>query len=382
MSPSQSLQPGSASILFHFADLDDPRVMRTRQHKLIDIIVIAICGVICGSESWVEIEKYGKSKRDWLGTLLELPNGIPSHDTFGRVFAQLDPRQFHECFGRWIATLHSVTAGRLIPIDGKTARHSFDRAAGKGPLHLVSAWAANNHLVLGQVAVSEKSNEITAIPELLRLLDLHGAIVTIDAMGCQKEIAKQIIAGGGDYVLAVKGNQEKLQEAVLGLCEQSMENDFKDIKHTRYETEEKSHGRFEQRTYYALEVPAHFAGQEAWQKLKSVCMAIRICKEAGQEETCRARYYISSLPADAKTLGEAIRSHWGIENSCHWVLDVSFREDESRIRKDHGPANMGLLRRLAVSLLKQATFMKGGIHAKRLQAGWDDDNLQKVLVGS
>jgi predicted transposase YbfD/YdcC len=376
-------QPPSVSILAHFADLEDPRVLRTRHHRLIDIIVIAICGVICGAESWTEIEKYGKNKRAWLQTFLELPNGIPSHDTFGRVFAQLQPGKFHDCFVRWITSLHEVTAGRLVPIDGKTLRHSFDKATGKGPLHLVSAWAASNHLVLGQVAVSEKSNEITAIPELLKLLDLHGAIVTIDAMGCQKAIAKEIVAGGADYVLAVKGNQENLEQAVHALFEKGMESDFKDLNYTIHKTEEKrSHGRLEQRIYYAVEVPADFACKEEWDKLKSVCMALRICKETGKEDTVRARYYISTLPAQAKKLGTAIRGHWGIENSCHWVLDVSFREDESRIRKDHGPENMGLLRRLAVSLLKQAKFLKGGIHSKRLEAGWDNETLETILVGS
>jgi predicted transposase YbfD/YdcC len=375
-------QSSSLSITSHFADLEDPRVLRTRRHNLLDILVIAICGVICGAESWVEIEKYGKSKQTWLATFLPLPNGIPSHDTFGRVFAQLNPGHFHECFARWITALHEVTAGRLIGIDGKTLRHSFDTALGKGPLHMVSAWAAANHLVLGQVAVADKSNEITAIPELLRLLDLHGAIVTIDAMGCQKEIARQIVEAGGDYVLAVKGNQESLEAAVVKLCAESLDNQFADIKHSAYETEEKSHGRQETRTYYALPVPKDFACKEDWKGLRSLGMAFRNCQQAGKPEEIRVRYYISSMSANAKKMAAAIRGHWGIENSCHWVLDVSFREDESRIRKDHGPANMGQLRRLALSLLKTTTALKGGVHAKRLQAGWDDANLIKVLVGS
>ena len=375
-------QTSSLSITSHFADLEDPRVLRTRRHNLLDILVIAISGVICGAESWVEIEKYGKSKQAWLATILPLPNGIPSHDTFGRVFAQLDPRHFHECFARWITSLHEATAGRLIGIDGKTLRHSFDTGLGKGPLHMVSAWAAANHLVLGQVAVADKSNEITAIPELLRLLDLHGAIVTIDAMGCQKEIAKQIVEAGGDYVLAVKGNQESLEAAVIKLCAESLDNQFADIKHSAYETEEKSHGRQETRTYYALPVPQDFACKDAWKGLRSLGMAFRVCQQAGKPEEIRVRYYISSMSPNAQKMAAAIRGHWGIENSCHWVLDVSFREDESRIRKDHGPANMGQLRRLALSLLKSTTALKGGVHAKRLQAGWNNENLIKVLLGS
>jgi predicted transposase YbfD/YdcC len=376
------LSPLSAtSVLVHFADLEDPRMNRTRRHELIDIVVVALCGVISGAESWVQVEKFGKNKRAWLETFLELPNGIPAHDTFGRVFAQLDPDKFHNCFANWINTLHKVSNGRIVPIDGKTMRHSFAKAKGQSPLHVVSAWAAQQHLVLGQVAVADKSNEITAIPELLKLLDLHGAIVTIDAMGCQKEIAQDIVDGGGDYVLAVKGNQEKLQEAVLATMEKGLEEDFEGMTHTIHSTHYKGHGREEERTYYAVQVPADFPVLEQWPELKSICMAVRTTRPKGEAEETRVRYYISSLQAKADMIGEAIRSHWTVENGLHWVLDVSFREDECRIRKDHGPENMGMLRRLALSLLKKATFLKGGIQTKRLQAGWNEEILTKVLVG-
>lgn len=325
-----------ASVMVHFADLEDPRIDRTRRHKLIDIVVIALCGVISGSESWVQIEKFGKTKRAWLETFLELPHGIPSHDTFGRVFAQLEPDQFHRCFASWINTLHKITDGRIVAIDGKTMRHSFDKAKGQSPLHVVSAWAAQQHLVLGQVAVDEKSNEITAIPALLKLLDLPGAIVTIDAMGCQKDIAKQIVDGGGDYVLAVKGNQEKLQDAVMSTMEKALINEVeaKVEGMTTHITKSKDHGREETRTYYAVPCAKDLGCYKDWPGVKSVCMAVRTIRQQGKEEETRARYYISSLEASAAVLGEAVRNHWGVENGCHWVLDVSFREDECRIRKD------------------------------------------------
>jgi predicted transposase YbfD/YdcC len=381
MSKATSSPVSATSVLVHFANLEDPRMNRTRRHPLVDIVVVALCAVISGAESWVQVEKFGNNKRTWLKSFLELPNGIPSHDTFGRVFAQLDPQQFHDCFANWISTLHKVSNGRIVPIDGKTMRHSFDKAKGQSPLHVVSAWAAQQHLVLGQVAVADKSNEITAIPELLKLLDLHGAIVTIDAMGCQKEIAQNIVDGGGDYVLAAKGNQEKLYEAVLATMEKGLADDFQGMTHTIHSTNFKGHGREEERTYYAVEVPKDFPVLDQWPELKSICMAVRTTRQKGKEEETRARYYISSLEAKADLIGEAVRSHWGVENGLHWVLDVSFREDECRIRKDHGPENMGMLRRLALSLLKKAAFLKGGIQTKRLQAGWNEDILTKVLIG-
>lgn len=369
------------SVVHYFQDLEDPRMERTRLHRLIDIVVIALCAVICGAETWVEVEKFGKAKLPWLRRLLPLSNGIPSHDTFGRVFALLAPEKFQECFLAWVAAVHKATDGRLVAIDGKTLRHSFDTATGKSALHLVSAWAVANHVSLGQVAVAEKSNEITAIPRLLDLLDLHGAIVTIDAMGCQKDIAEQIRAAGGDYVLAVKGNQDHLEDDIMASFGAGLDNDWKDIDVSIFTTKNKGHGRVEERQYLAIPVPKTLRHREAWKDLTSLCMVVRERTQGDVTEGPEAFYYISSLKPDAKKLAGAIRGHWGIENALHYILDVSFAEDQSRIRKDHAPANMGLLRRIATSLLKRAEKVKGGTHAKRMQAGWDETILEEILAG-
>jgi predicted transposase YbfD/YdcC len=363
-----------------FADLHDPRREHGRYHDLWDILGLTICAVIAGADSWVDVEEYGHCKLAWLKTFLALPNGIPAHDTLGRVFRLINPAAFQQCFQHWVNALVEATAGRVIAIDGKTARRSCDRASGQGPLHLISAWAAENHLTLGQLAVDGKSNEITAIPELLKLIDVTGAIVTIDAMGCQKHIAAPIRAGGGDYVLALKDNQPTLHADVRQLFLDGLANDFADLKHHSCETVDEGHGRVEQRYYHIVAVPAELAAKHPeWPDWRSVGMVYSERTVGDQEPSSEVRYFINSLPPKVKTFARAVRGHWGIENSLHWVLDVSFREDESRVRKDHAPENLALVRRLAAALLKQEQTTKGGIACKRKQAGWDNAYLEQVL---
>jgi predicted transposase YbfD/YdcC len=368
------------SIQAHFADLEDPRIDRTRRHDLMDILVIAICAVICGAEGWVDIANYGVAKRAWLQTFLALPQGIPSHDTFRRVFCLLDPHAFQECFRRWIDALSEGLGLKRIAIDGKALRRSFDRATGKGALHLVSAWATEQHLVLGQVAVGAKSNEITAIPTLLELLDLSGAMVTIDAMGCQKEIAAKIREGGGDYVLAVKDNQPHLLEDIRLCFERALESAFAGLKHSYHKEVSEGHGRVEAHHVYTILQPEGIRDLAWWRDLKAITLIYCERQEAGKEATAEVRYYIGSKAAQAAAYAGYVRGHWGIENGLHWVLDVSFDEDHSRMRADHSAENMALLRRLALSLLKQHDG-KGSVRGKRKQSGWDDQFLMEVLSG-
>jgi predicted transposase YbfD/YdcC len=366
-----------------FAKVPDPRREHMRLHNLWDIIAITILAVIAGADSWVEVANYGVSKLDWLQTFLELPNGIPSHDTFNRVFALLNPAALQEGFLNWVQAIAQATLGRLVAIDGKTARHSFDNAAGKGALHLVSAWASENRLLLGQQAVDGKSNEITAIPELIKTLEISGAIVTTDAMGCQKTIAAQIREAGADYVLAVKDNQPTLHEDIRQVFSDGFDNDFADLEHRYHHTEDRGHGRVEKRCYHVVAVPKELAERHAdWEGLRSIGMVLSERQEGNKEPTMETRVFISSLPAKVKTFARAVRGHWGIETSLHWVLDVSFREDDSRLRKDHGQANMGLMRRLAASLLHNEPTCKGGVGCKRKCAGWNDDYLMAVLGAS
>jgi predicted transposase YbfD/YdcC len=373
----------TVSIRHCFAQLQDFRRQHRRRHNLWDILAITICAVVSGADNWVDVAKYGQRKFAWLKTFLELPNGIPAHDTFGRVFALLDPAALQQGFRNWMAAVVTATDGRLVAIDGKTLRHSFDTAAGKGPLQLVSAWATANRLLLGQQAVDATSNEITAIPELLRLLDLAGAIVTIDAIGCQKAIAAQIDDAGGDYVLALKENQETLYNDVQELFLDGLDNDFANLKHHAYRTVAEDHGRVETRHYHVVAVPAELAERHAaWQGLRTLGMVFSERQVGNEEVTCETRFYIGSLAPKVKTFARAVRGHWGIENSLHWVLDVSFREDDSRLRKEHGPENLGLLRRLAVSLLHNEGTENVGVACKRKQAGWDNEYLLEVLGAS
>jgi predicted transposase YbfD/YdcC len=372
------------ALLHHFADLDDPRTDHTKLHSLLDIIALTLCAVVSGAEGWTEVENYGLQKRDWLETFLDMPNGIPSHDTLGRVFAALDAAAFQKCFLNWMHAVVGASGGKLIAIDGKTLRRSFDTAKGKSALHLVSAWARENHLLLGQQAVAEKSNEITAIPALLQLLDLQGALVTIDAMGCQKRITEQIVAGGADYVLAVKDNQPTLHEDVRQLFIEALDNDFADRAHRSYHTVAEQHGRTEQRHYHLMEVPEALASKHAeFRGLRTLGMVLSQRQVGDGPEALETRFYISSLGLKVKAFAEAVRGHWSIENNLHWVLDVVFQEDASRVRRDQGPENLGLLRRIALSLLKRApTTKKVGIACKRKSAGWNNDFLVTVLLGN
>ena len=368
-----------------FADLEDPRVERTKRHLLTDIITLAICGVICGADGWTEIEKYGKAKLSWLQTFLELPEGIPSHDTLGRVFARLDPEVFQTCFLRWVQTVNAITAGQVIAIDGKCLRCSHNKSLGKEAIHMVSAWATTNHLVLGQRRVDTKSNEITAIPALLQLLEVSGCIVTIDAMGCQKAIAEQITDQHGHYILALKDNQPHLHEDVQSLFTWADNLGFAEIVHDTDEQVSKGHGRLELRQCWTISDPeclAMVAAAAEWQDLRTF-IRVRAERRCGAESSNETRYYLSSLPADtaqlAHTALQAIRSHWGIENELHWVLDIAFREDESRIRQGFATENMAVLRHMALNLLKQEQSHRLGVKGKRLLAGWDNDYLLKVL---
>ena len=376
-------QPPKATILDHFADLDDPRVERTRQHKLVDILSIAICATICGADSWVHVELFGKGKREWFQSFLELPHGIPSHDTFGAVFSRLDPVQLQNCFVSWTQAIAELLPGAVVAIDGKTARRSYDRAGKKGAIHMVSAWAAQQSLTLGQVKTDEKSNEITAIPQLLELLDRHGCIVAIDAMGCQREIAQQITDGGADYVLAVKENQGQLYEGIQDLFAGAAALGFDGTPYDHAATVDKGHGRVERRECLVItdqDCLDYLDPQGQWPQLKA---AVRV---VGQRQTTagrasQPRYYISSLDGSAEQLLAAVRSHWSIENSLHWTLDVTFREDQRRVRKDHGPQNMNILRQIGHNLLKNEKTLKVGIQGKRLNAGWDENYLLKVFLG-
>jgi len=346
-------QNPTANIMEHFSEIEDPRRYNKR-HLLHDIIVIAICAAICGADDWAAVEEFGRAKQSWLETFLELPHGIPSHDTFGRVFGLLDAEQFQECFIRWIEAVNEVTEGQIVPIDGKKLRRSHDKTLGKDAIHMVSAWATENSVVLGQIKVDDKSNEITAIPQLLDLLALSGCIVTIDAMGCQKEIARKIVVEkDADYVLALKGNQGSLFEDVKGLFDRAQESGFAGCDYHR--TEEKGHGRVEVRERWTSSAPEYLAcirNLEDWEGLQTVIM-VRAEREEGDKKSAETRYYISSLDSDARQALRAVRGHWEIENKVHWVLDIAFREDESRIRKGNGAQNFAVLRHIALNLLKQ-----------------------------
>ena len=373
----------TASILAHVPAVADPRVSPATRHQLLDIVAIALCAVLCGADTWVEVAAFGRAKHDWLATFFALPHGIPSHDTFGRVFAALDPEQFEAGFRSWVAAVVDLTAGALIAVDGKTLRRSHERGHGKDALVLVSAWAAANRLTLGQVAVPPGTNEIPAIPALLEQLVLAGSVVTVDAIGCQTAIAAQIAAQDADYVLALKANQGTLHEAVALLFAAGQVDGFAGLRHDQQRTVEKNHGRIEVREVWTVDDPALVAyldPQHAWPKLRSVGMVVAE-RHIGADVSRQTRYYLSSLPGDAATIGAAVRGHWGSENGLHWVLDIAFREDESRVRHGHADQNLAVLRRLALNLLRQEPTAKVGIKAKRLKAGWDQAYLLKILAG-
>lgn len=365
------------SVTRYFRRLRDPRRRHLRRHLLIDILVIAIVAVICGANDWQQVATVARERRAWFETVLELPNGIPSHDTFERVFDRLDPQAFQACFRQWVAALAQVLGLGHIAIDGKTLRHSGNAPKGWKPLHLVSAWATQCHLSLGQVAVDDKSNEITAIPRLLALLDLHGALVTIDAMGCQKDIAQKIIDGGGDYILAVKDNQPHLLEDIQACLEQALDTDGVGLPYDTYQTEERGHGRHETRSYVILTDPEGIRNQEAWAQLHVVGMCTRQ-RVVGGETSDEVHYFIGSRVMSARHYGKAMRGHWGIENNLHWQLDLTFAEDASRVRRRHGAENLALVRRLALGLLKRHPS-KESIACKRLAAALNPAVLEEIL---
>jgi predicted transposase YbfD/YdcC len=366
----------------HFAKIRDPRVNRTKEHKLIDIIAIAICAIICGAEGWTDIETFGQRKYAWLKTFLELPGDIPSHDTFGRVFALLDPQEFQDSFIEWVRLVNKITSGQVVAIDGKQLRGSDDSVLGKRAIYMVSAWAEANHLVLGQRKVDVKSNEITAIPELLKTLAITNGIVTIDAIGTQTKIAKTILEREADYLLCVKENQGYLYQDISMLFEYDEHQDFENAPYDYAKTINKGHGRIEIRECWSTSDPEYIhtlRGYAKWEGIRSIARVVST-RIINGVETKQVRFYISSLKSDAKLILKAVRSHWGIENKLHWVLDVALNEDRSRVRKDHAPANLAVLRHIALNLLKQEKSAKGGTRAKQLQAGWDEDYLLKVLA--
>lgn len=366
------------TLLDHFSQLTDPRIDRTKEHKLIDILTIAICGMISGADNWVAMEQYGNSKQEWLGQFLELPNGIPSHDTIARVFARLDPIEFEKCFRSWVKEIAQLIPGEIISIDGKTLKHSGSKGIGKKAIHLVNAWANEQRLVLGQVKVNDKSNEITAIPELIKVLELSGCLVTIDAMGTQTQIAQLIQDKGADYCLALKGNHKYLHERVIQLFDLAQAQDWVGVEHNFHRTINKGHGRTEIRRYWTMPVKELFFDQDQWVGLQSIGL-IESVRKIGTETTTSKRYYLNSFTSDAQLFAHAVRSHWGIENSLHWLLDVGFREDDCPVRSDYAPENLGQLRKMSLNLLSQEKTLKVGVANKRLKAAWDNDYLAKVL---
>jgi predicted transposase YbfD/YdcC len=377
---------GLDEVARHFEELEDPRSTVNRQHPLVSVVVIALMAVLAGADGPTAIAEWAALKEEFLLEALDLPNGIPRKDVFRRVLVLLKPTAFQACFANWLQSLRATAAEAtgveqpVLAIDGKTARRSHDRGKGLGALHSVSVWASEFGLSLGQVACAEKSNEITAIPELLKLVDIKGALITIDAMGTQKAIAEKIIDGEADYVLALKGNHETLHQAVIDYIDEQSENDFATVTARRHVTEETGHGRQETRSYIQMPVPQDLPGLELWKGLKSIGMVVSECLRNGKE-TVEIRYYISSLAVSVKRFATAIRSHWGIENSCHWSLDLTYREDESRIQNKHMRENFAWLRRLTLSLLKQHPGRES-VAMKRRSCGWSDDFMMEVLTGA
>lgn len=367
------------SIARHFAGLADPLSGQGRRHELTDLMAITVLAVVCGADGWAEVEDFGRAKRSWLATFLKLPHGMPSHDTFGRVFADLDPEALERCLTRGTAALAESSHGKLIAIDGKTLRRSFDVAGRKAAIHLVSAWCTANALTLGQLATETKSNEITAIPKLLELLDLQGATVTIDATGCQKGIAAKIIEGGGDYLLQVKANHKTLHDELKLLFDEADAAGFEGMRHARHETLEKDHGRIETRRLDSTWDTAWFADRDAWPGLRSF-VRVRATRGLGGKVSREDRYDLSSCNGrNAPALLTAARGHWGVENQLHWSLDVTFGEDGCRVRQGHAAENLARFRRLALGLLKREVTFKAGLKRKRLRCALDHDYLLAVI---
>jgi predicted transposase YbfD/YdcC len=375
------------SLIEHFKDLPDPRINRTKDHELIDVLVIAVCTLLCGGESFNDMEDFGQAKEEWFRTFLRLSNGIPSHDTFNRVFAALDPGRFLDCFLSWTQSLRQAVHREIVALDGKALRRALNQD--EALKYVVSAWAESNGLVLGQLKVADKSNEITAVPELLRVLELSGCIVTLDAMGCQKKIAREIIEADADYVLALKGNQETVHDEVKSFLDQTIAEHLaprrRGVKLSAAasslvycEKVEKDHGRLEIRRYYQSAQLGWFADLGRWEGLRSVG-AVESSREIDGKKTLEWRYYLTSLPADAELFARAVRSHWGVENKVHWVMDVVFREDQSRARTGYAAENLATLRRLALNMLRKEKTKRRGIRGKQLNAGWDHAYLLRLL---
>jgi predicted transposase YbfD/YdcC len=365
----------------HFSVIQDPRIERTKRHLLIDIITITICAVISGAETWNDIELFGKCQYKWFKKFLRLTNGIPSHDTFNRVFAQLEPEELQNCFLKWVKSISSLTEGDIVAIDGKTLRHSYDKNNGQSAIVMVSAWAKKNGLVLGQRKVDKKSNEITAIPELLKVLSLKGAIVTLDAMGCQKNIVAQIVAKEADYVITLKKNQGGLYQRVDDLFKEALSSPENPDQYSYYIPEESGHGRGEIRRYQVLNNIQNLVDpNEEWKKLNSLCRVQYSRTLKNGKTKLETRYFITSLSHKAEQLSHSIRGHWSIENNLHWVLDVEFSEDDSRIRKDNAPENLAIIRHIALNVLNQDKSEQGSIRSKRNRAGWDNEYLENILT--
>lgn len=384
----QENQLAKASLIAHLSEVPDPRIDRRKDHDLLDVLVISVCTLLCAGESFNDMEDFGKAKYEWFKTFLNLRNGIPSHDTFNRVFAALDPQQFLDCFLRWTQSLRQAVSQEVVALDGKALRRALDKD--QSVKYIVSAWAESNGLVLGQLKVADKSNEITAVPELLRVLELSGCIVTLDAMGCQKQIAKEIIEADADYVLALKGNQETVHQEVKSFLDAALAEREAPrpagAKLSRaaaslscVETLEKDHGRLETRRYYQSDQLNWFADRAKWEGLKSVGMVESI-RELEGKATVERRYYLASLPLGVETFARAVRSHWGVENKVHWIMDVCFGEDQSRARTGYAAENLATLRRLALNLLKKEKTKKRGIRGKQLNASWDHAYLLRLLA--
>lgn len=372
-----------ASLLEHFAQVADPRSKLGKRHLLLDIIIIAICAVICGANNWPAVVLFGHTKEAWLRTFLRLPHGIPSEDTFRRVFGLVKPEQLQQHFRAWVDATCPHTAGQVVPIDGKTLRRSHDRATDQSAIHMLSAWAAADGLVLGQLKIDAKTNEIPAIPKLLQLLDIAGCIITVDAIGCQRDIAAAAIAQGADYMLAVKGNQPDLEAAIAESFAYAAAEGWRDVAYDEHQTLNKNHGRIETRQCWTIQDPdyLYYVRQFAdWAQLNTI-VKVQTERCVGAEVTETTRYFITSLGNDAQAALRAVREHWGIENQLHWRLDVVFREDDSRLRKGHGAENFAVLRHIALSLLQQERSSKLGMQNKRLRAALDENYLRQVLWG-
>lgn len=367
----------SASLISKLQDLTDPRPGEPI-YPLVNVMFMTICAVIAGADDYVAIARFANLKKEWFAKFLDMSAGVPSHDRFNAILNAIKPEEFEPMLLAWLTEMHAITGGQVIAIDGKTLRRSYDTATGKAAIHMVSAWATANHITLGQTIVDAKSNEITAIPKLLEIIEIAGGLITIDAMGCQTEIAEKIIDAGADYCLAAKGNQPKLHEALEGFFLQHLENDFATVEVNEHHTKESGHGRIDERSYYTCKVPSDFAEKGRWKNLTAIGIAINNTERRKGDEVA-VRYYILSKHLSGEEFAGAVRGHWGIENSCHWQLDVTFHEDECRIRKGHGDENFSTLRRTALSLLRQEKTAKCGVKNRRLAAGWNDDYMEKVV---